>query len=397
MMSTMLVPQRARRLALVLAAVLGLASHSIAAQQPIPPSPPALPAGGVDVDVFTQAGCPHCARALTYLADLQQRRPGLLVQYWDIGSIEARTRLLSLAREHGVDALGVPAFYVRGRLIVGFVDARTTGREIERLLAGDTAPPLDTTAARPAADVIDAPIFGPISAHKLGLPLFTVAVGLVDGLNPCARWALLLVLSVLVNLESRAKMIVVGGTFVLVAGIMYFTFMAAWLELFLWIGLSRAIQLLLGTAAVAAGAVNLKDVAVLGRGPSLGIPARARPAIYERLRRVLRAEHLLTAALAAAALSVMVNLVELICTAGLPALYTQVLSSRGLPRWQYYGYLSLYNAAYVADDAMMLGIAVITLSRRKLQERGGRWLKLVSGLVMLVLGLLLVFRPGWLM
>lgn len=44
----------------------------------------------------------------------------------------------------------------------------------------------------------------------------------------------------------------------------------------------------------------------------------------------------------------------------------------------------------------MLGIAVVTLGRRKLQERGGRMLKLVSGVVMLSLGLVLVLRPEWL-
>jgi uncharacterized membrane protein HdeD (DUF308 family) len=41
-------------------------------------------------------------------------------------------------------------------------------------------------------------------------------------------------------------------------------------------------------------------------------------------------------------------------------------------------------------------LAVVTLGRRKLQERGGRWLKLVSGGVILVVGLLLVVRPQWL-
>jgi uncharacterized membrane protein HdeD (DUF308 family) len=44
----------------------------------------------------------------------------------------------------------------------------------------------------------------------------------------------------------------------------------------------------------------------------------------------------------------------------------------------------------------MLGVAVVTLSQRKLQERGGRVLKLISGLTMTVLGLLLLFKPEWL-
>jgi len=103
-----------------------------------------------------------------------------------------------------------------------------------------------------------------------------------------------------------------------------------------------------------------------------------------------------TCAVAAVVLALLVNVVELACTAGLPAIYTQVLTAHHLPAWSYYGYLLLYIAAYMLDDALMVGIAVVTLSRTKLQERGGRALKLLNGLVMLVLGLALVARPQWL-
>ncbi len=92
----------------------------------------------------------------------------------------------------------------------------------------------------------------------------------------------------------------------------------------------------------------------------------------------------------------MVNLIELLCTAGLPALYTAILTSKGLTAWQYYSYLALYIGAYMVDDAILVAIGVVTLSKWKLQERGGRWLKLISGLVILSLGITLLLRPHWL-
>ena len=96
------------------------------------------------------------------------------------------------------------------------------------------------------------------------------------------------------------------------------------------------------------------------------------------------------------ALAFMVNTVELLCTAGLPAVYTKVLSNQQLSTPAYYGYLALYQVFYMLDDAVMLAIAVVTLSHTKLQERGGRWLKLVSGVLILSLGLILLFKPSWL-
>ena len=95
-------------------------------------------------------------------------------------------------------------------------------------------------------------------------------------------------------------------------------------------------------------------------------------------------------------LAVLVNTVELLCTAGLPAVYTRILTLHSLPSWTYYAYLGLYNLAYIADDSLMLAIAVITLSRKRLQERGARWLKLISGVVMLLLVIALLLAPGWL-
>jgi hypothetical protein len=240
------------------------------------------------------------------------------------------------------------------------------------------------------------PFLGPLSVDDLGLPIFTIILGLLDGFNPCAMWVLLFLLSMLVNLHDRKKMFLIGGMFVAVSGLVYFAFMAAWLNLFLVIGVSRITQALLGAVATIIGLLNIKDFFAFGRGVSVGIPEAAKPGIYAQVRRVLSAENLVGALSAVAVLGVLVNTVELLCTAGLPAIYTRVLTTYKLPTWAYYGYLVLYNLAYIADDSLMLAIAVVTLSRKKLQEKGARWLKLISGVVMFVLGLLLILRPEWL-
>jgi hypothetical protein len=244
--------------------------------------------------------------------------------------------------------------------------------------------------------VIDVPWLGPLSATRVGLPLFSFAIGFIDGVNPCAMWALLYVLTLLATLGDRRKMFVLGGTFVAVGGMLYFLFIAAWLELFLLLGISRPLQVLLGGAAVLVGTVHVKDFIAPGRGVSLGIPAVAKPRLYRTARRILTAENLPGAIVAVGVLSALVNLAELVCTAGLPAVYTQVVAARDLTRFEYYGNLAIYVAAYVLDDSIVLGVAVVTLSRKRLQERAGRWLKLLSGAVLSGLGLVLLFRPQWL-
>ena len=362
-----------------------------------------LPAAGADppgpdIEMFTREGCPYCAAAHAFLEELGRQRPQIRILVRDVHQDpRALEDLVALARQHGVEHLGVPAFHVRRRLVIGFAGPETTGAELTALLdtpvSGAGEPP---GRAAGAGETVEVPLLGPVSVGELGLPAFTIVLGLLDGFNPCAMWVLLFVLSLLVNLHDRVKMAVIGGTFVLVSGIVYFAFMAAWLNLFLLVGISRLTQVLLGLIAAAVGALNVKDFIAAGRGPSLAIPVSARPAIYARVRAIMTAEHPGAALGGVIVLAILVNVVELLCTAGFPAIYTRILTLRELPVWQYYGYLALYNVAYVLDDGLMLALAIVTLTRRKLQARAGRWLKLVSGAVMLGLGAVLIARPAWL-
>jgi cytochrome c biogenesis protein CcdA len=352
---------------------------------PKAPGPPGL----ADVEFFTREGCPYCAKAAVWLAGLQKDRPTLTVKVHPLlEDPDALARLRALADAAGVQA-GTPALYAGGELIVGWKGDATA----RRVLAALDRPAEVAPASEPEERTLEVPIVGTVNLKDLGLPALTVLLGLLDGFNPCAMWVLVFLLSILVNLKSRSKMLAVAGTFVLVSGLVYFTFMAAWLHLHRWIGLYRAVQVALALLAIFVGLVNVKDFFWFHRGITLSIPEGAKPGIYERARRIVRAENAGAALAGVVALAVMVNFVELLCTAGLPAVYTNILAQHDLPLWQHYGYLLLYQVFYMLDDSLLLLIAVITLSRRRLQERQGRVLKLVSGMVMLLLGLLLLFRP----
>jgi hypothetical protein len=368
-------------------ALVALALALLAAAPALASADPAEVGAAPDIVLWGHPGCPHCRAAHAWLAELRVRRPELVVVEHDVSrDADALAELHRQSAAAGRRIVAFPTWRVRGELLVGFGSGETTGRAIEALLAA-RAPPRAGEAA------IELPWLGRVSVDGVGLPLFTLAVGLVDGFNPCAMWVLLFLLALLVNLKDRARMLAVAGSFVLVSGLAYFAFMAAWLNVFLLVGFSRAVQVLLGGIALLVGAVHLKDAVAPGAGPSLAIPESAKPGIYARVRAIVRAESLPAALLGATALAVLVNAVELLCTAGLPALYTQVLAQQGVGPGARYAYLALYIAAYMLDDSIMVGIAVVTLGRRKLQERAGRGLQLLSGTAIAVLGLLLLFAP----
>jgi hypothetical protein len=243
-------------------------------------------------------------------------------------------------------------------------------------------------------DEMDMPLFGKISVEKLGLPIFTMAIGLVDGFNPCAMWVLLMLLTILVNLRDRKRILIIAGTFVFISGAVYFVFMAAWLNIFLIIGFSRVLQIIIGLTALLIGTVHIKDYFAFKKVFSLSIPEYAKPSLYSRIRDVIYAENIIATFIAIIVMAILVNLVELLCTAGLPAIYTQILTLQQLSTSQYYLYLILYNIAYMFDDALMVGLVVFTMSKQRLEEEEGRWLKLLSGSIIFILGALLLLKPS---
>ncbi len=343
-----------------------------------------------ELQVFVREGCPHCAAAKVFLAQLARERPGLRIVYHRVDEdAQARDELVAVSRAAGAWPPGVPTFVVDGRVLVGFDDDAHTGRALRQLL--------DAAQVSPPPDQVEGTLFGTLSASQLGLPLFTILLGLLDGFNPCAMWILLFLLSLLVRLHDRKRMALIAGTFVLVSGAVYYAFMAAWLNVFLAVGLSQPVRWMLGVVALLIGALNVKDFVAWGQGPTLQIPSGAKPGLYARARRIVQSPTLTGSLLAVAALAVVVNFVELLCTAGLPALYTAVLARQELAPAAHYAYLGLYILGYIADDALMVTVAVVALGSHKLTESTGRWLKLLSGLVMVGLGAVLLLKPEWLL
>ncbi len=352
-------------------------------------SPAARDATEAGLVVYVQTGCPHCAAAKRYLAELAKQRPDLRIIFKPVDQDpQADRELVEHFRRRGMWPPGVPTFVFGERILFGFNTPETTGPELLALIGAPEPPP--------PPDRVETRLFGSLSSERLGLPLFTLALGLLDGFNPCATWVLLFLLSLLVHLHDRVRMALVSGTFVLVSGAVYYAFMAAWLNVFLFVGFSDALRWFLAGLALVIGAINVKDFVAFGKGVSVSIPASAKPGLYARARAVLGAESLPAALLAVSVLAVVVNFIELLCTAGFPAIYTAVLTQQQLGAAAHYAYLGLYIIGYIADDSLMVAAAVIALSSHKLTERGGAWLKLISGAVMLALGVVMLGKPEWL-
>lgn len=339
------------------------------------------------LQVFVRDGCPHCAEFKEFLPIFSAQHPQLAISLRSLDrDPTAQSDLITISQKAGVWPPGVPTFVYKNKVKIGFNSPEASGPELEQLISDQAV----------STGQLETGLFGTLDVKQLGLPLFTLALGLLDGFNPCAMWVLLFLLSLLIRLNNRKRMALIAGTFVLVSGAVYFAFMAAWLNVFLLIGLSATVRWILTVIALVIGGINIRDFIKEKQGLTLSIPDAAKPDIYSRVRKIIQAEKLAASLIGVTLLAIIVNFVELLCTAGIPAIYTAVLTQYDLSNAAYYGYISLYIVGYIADDTLMVTLAVVALSSQKLTEETGRWLKLLSGLVMVALGILLLLNPSWL-
>ena len=190
---------------------------------------------------FWSKQCPHCSAALPFVTRLAQRYPWLELQALEINSDRTHAqRYQELAASLGQAANSVPAFLFCGSMTTGFDTESTTGATLEQSLRGcyrliqEDGPAGWQAFARQQRDVpVQLPLLGKIDLRTLSLPAFTLVLAGLDSFNPCAFFVLLFLLSLLVHARNRGHMLIIGGTFVFFSGLVYFLFMAAWLNLFL--------------------------------------------------------------------------------------------------------------------------------------------------------------------
>jgi thiol-disulfide isomerase/thioredoxin len=362
---------------------------------------------------FFSPTCPHCQAAAPFIEELKARWPWLEVRKYAVKDNRANARFYyDTALSLGTQALSVPGFVFCRQVLIGYDTAATTGAEIAGALEQCHARRLaQPAAAAPAPDggvaagagtpptgeqagtTVNLPFVGSVDAKALSLPVLTLVLAGMDAFNPCAFFVLLFLLSLLVHARSRTRMAVVGGTFVLFSGLVYFVFMAAWLNVFLVAGELRIITVIAGLLALVVAGLNIKDFFWFKEGPSLSIPDAAKPGLFKRMRGIVATGNLGPMLASTVLLAIVANSYELLCTAGFPMVYTRVLTLAQLDTWQYYAWLAVYNVIYVIPLLAIVIVFVRTMGARKLSESEGRILKLVSGFMMLGFGLLLLLAP----
>ncbi len=353
----------------------------------------------VTLNYFWSKYCQHCKEAKPFVNNLPKIYPWLTLHSYDlVDNPDNQKRFVTMAKQLQQPANSVPAFIFCGQMMIGYDRDETTGKELEKKLLACHQQKNTPQAQEQvkAQEHFNIPWLGNIHYQDFSLPVFTLLVAALDAFNPCAFFVLFFLLSLLVHLRSRARMLTIGCVFVLCSGVMYFLFMSAWLNLFLITKQLFYITAAAGLIAIVFGLINIKDYFFFKQGVSLSLSESSRAKLFTRIRGLTQSGNWATMIAATIILAIAANSYELLCTAGLPMVYTRVLTLNALTNTQYYLYLAFYNVIYIIPLLLIVMLFTLTLGSKKLSEQEGRLLKLLSGSMMLGLGSILLLKPEWL-
>jgi len=346
---------------------------------------------GYKVHFFYLPGCSHCEEQRPFNDKLKATYPSIQIVEHDATTPAGIALLHEMLGDLGIeDEPDFPITIFGNQVFGGWESENTTGRAIEealkKCLVGNCPPP---TRGEPKHK-ITLPLIGEIVLSDYSLPALAIILGLVDGFNPCAMWVLVYLISIVATLRDRKRIWLICGSFVLASGILYFLFMTAWLNAFLLIGYVKGVTIVIGLVALGGGTLQVREV-IKTKGAVVCevTDEESRTKTMTKVQKIVSSPLTFGILAGIIALAFTVNAVEFVCSAAIPAVFTQVLSLSNLSTFQYYAYILLYDVFFMFDDLIIFGTAAFALTSR-LGDRYAKYSRPVGATILIILGVLLL-------
>ena len=364
----------------------------------------------VNLYLFYSKTCSTCAKEKVYLEELKGKYDYLNVIMYEVTENEDNNSLMKNVKEALKEKdIHVPYTVIGTMGLIGFNDTIASQME-DAIIKYNTTNHVDIVYAKQNNLNIDykidypegnynLPILGDVNPKEVSLPLISIIIGLVDGFNPCAMWVLIFLISMLFNMKNRKRMWILGLTFLVTSALVYLVFMMSWLQVAISLTSIKWFRYIISLIALIGGYINISSYikSLKEKDGCHVVDSNKRKKIFDRIRKFTSEKSIFIALLGIIGLAVSVNLIELACSSGLPLIYTQILALNDLSSLQHFLYICLYVLFFLFDDIMIFFIAMKTLEISGISTKYTKYSHLIGGIIMLLIAILMTFKPEWLM
>lgn len=376
----------------------------------------------VNIYLFHSYTCKHCKEEIKLLDELEKEYDNIKVYKYEVNENENGELLKNISEIMGSKVTGTPYTIIGNKVFSGYDYENSKGRfkgaieyyskygyedKVGEYISSiplpsyevkDTDPDVDEYISNYISYKVKLPLIGEVKLKNLTLPLVTVVIGLADGFNPCAMWVLLFLISMLIGMKDKKRMWILGSTFLLISALIYLIFMMSWLNLANLLISVVWVRVIIAVVSLVGGFINLRGYIKHRKVSGCDVvDDKKRNRIITRIKKFTTEKNFWLAILGVIVLAISVNVVELACSAGLPVMFIEILSLNNLTAIEEIIYIILYMLFFLLDDFVVFVIAMTTLSLTGVSSKYGNLSKLIGGILMLFIGLLLMFKPEWIM
>jgi thiol-disulfide isomerase/thioredoxin/cbb3-type cytochrome oxidase subunit 3 len=348
--------------------------------------------------------CAECLSIENYLEEIDEKY-NIEIKKYNINEGENKHIFQEFKNTYGLKVNLYPTLFIGNVYLTGEEPIRKAlEKEINNCL--DEGCPCPISEIKPFTPITAKPedvtsdekqsinFFGKeIDVGKMPLIFSTFIISFIDGFNPCSLWVITFLLGIVILTGSRKKVLAIGFTYLIVAGIAYGAFILGMISIFSYIGYLTWIRILVASIAIIFALVNIKDFFWYKKGLSFTIPDSYKPKIFKKIRNIMKPENKLTTLIIGSAIMALgITLVELPCTAGFPMLWSNIIASHSINLGFFIFLFALYMVTYFLIELVIFFSVVFTLRTSRFEQKHGRLLKLIGGVIMFALAIVLIFN-----
>lgn len=365
---------------------------------------------------FHGDGCPHCAEEEKFLDKMEDKYSNVEVKEYEVWYDFTNQRLMNqVADEFGTKTTGVPFTVIGEDYFKGFsssteVDIENSIKDNSKKEHIDVVPLVEDgksvnslktnkklSSKNTKSTIVNIPLIGDVNVAEFSIPVAAVLIGLVDGFNPCAMWVLLFLISTLIGMKDRKRMWILGGTFLLTSAVMYAVIMFSIVEITSSISTSIFLRNIIAIVAIIGAIINLYTYIKSRDSGCEVVDDKKRSKIFQKIKKFTAEKSLIIALIGVITLALSVNIIELACSAGLPLVFTQLLTINNVSPVMSFIYVLIYILFFLLDDLVIFIIAMVTMKLTGISTKYSKYSHLIGGILLLIIGILLLVKPAWLM
>lgn len=347
----------------------------------------------VNIYFFHKKSCPHCKKEAKLLDLLEKKYENINIYRFEVSENKENSNYLNEAKKVFNETNGgVPYTVIGTETFLGYNSY--TGDKIEKTIQNYLEERIETEQEKATFSL---PLIGKVDVKEVSMPLVAMLLGVIDGFNPCAMWILLFLINMFIDMKDKKKMFILGYTFLFTSALVYFLSMLG-ISVALKITAVKQIQFLIALVALIAGILNIRTYIKTRNDTGCHVvDDKKRKRIVKRVLEIKKEERLILAVVGVVALAVSVNLVELACSLGFPAIFSEILALNNITGLLRIIYLIIYILFYMMDDLIVFTIAVCTFTIAARSTKYTKYVNLIAGIIMILIGILLIFKPEWVM